>query len=75
MSVATPVIERGVVIVENEPHTQETQQETEKRSKRCKRCGRKLKSQKSQELGFGDVCFKKHMAETRLIPLFKVKSY
>lgn len=32
-----------------------------------------LKSKHSQELGFGNICFKKHMAENRLMPLFEMK--
>lgn len=29
----------------------------------CTRCGRKLKTSKSIEVGFGPVCYKKHLQE------------
>ena len=39
----------------------------------CRRCGRKLKNPKSIELGFGNTCYKKFMAESNYKPLFEVR--
>jgi hypothetical protein len=35
----------------------------EVRKMQCSRCGRKLKNPKYQKLGFGKVCYGKHVAE------------
>lgn len=40
----------------------------------CRRCGRKLKSDKSKTLGFGPTCYKKFMEESKLIPLFVIRT-
>ena len=31
---------------------------------KCKRCGRELKNKKSIEIGYGEVCYKKHLIAT-----------
>lgn len=43
-----------------------------RKSNICRRCGRKLKNPKSIELGFGNTCYKKFMAESNYKPLFEV---
>lgn len=44
-----------------------------RKSSICRRCGRKLKNPKSIELGFGNTCYKKFMAESNYKPLFGVR--
>lgn len=44
-----------------------------RKSNLCRRCGRKLKNPKSIELGFGNICYKKFMAELNHKPLFEVR--
>lgn len=39
----------------------------------CKRCGKKLKNEESKLLGFGPLCYKRHMAEQSRRPLFEVR--
>ena len=45
----------------------------ERKSNICRRCGRKLKNPESIELGFGNTCYKKFMAESNYKPLFEVR--
>ena len=47
--------------------------ETVRKSNICRRCGKKLKNPKSIELGFGNTCYKKFMAESNYKPLFEVR--
>lgn len=47
--------------------------ETVRKSNICRRCGRKLKNPESIELGFGNTCYKKFMAESNHKPLFAVR--
>jgi hypothetical protein len=47
--------------------------ESIRKSNICRRCGRKLKNPESIELGFGNTCYKKFMAESNYKPLFEVR--
>ena len=46
--------------------------EIKRKSNICRRCGSKLKNPKSIELGFGNTCYKKFMAESNHKPLFEM---
>lgn len=43
------------------------------KSRLCRRCRRKLKNPESIELGFGNTCYKKFMAESNYKPLFEMR--
>lgn len=64
-------IERQVEMMEN--ITGILKPETVRKSNICRRCGRKLKNPESIELGFGNTCYKKFMAESNHKPLFAVR--
>lgn len=40
----------------------------------CRRCGRKLRSAEAKSRGFGYVCYKKQLTETRCKKLFDLPS-
>lgn len=39
--------------------------EEHKSYSKCFRCGRRLRSEEAQERGYGKICWRKHLAETR----------
>lgn len=36
-----------------------------KDTKKCRRCHRKLTDEQSKKLGFGKICYKKYLSETK----------
>ena len=64
-------IERQVEIMEDISDI--LKPEIVRKSNICRRCGRKLKNPESIELGFGNTCYKKFMAESNHKPLFAVR--
>jgi len=47
-------------------------QKQKKEIKYCRRCGRRLTNEDSRRLGFGAVCYRKHL-KTKIKPLFNLR--
>lgn len=72
-SAVMDVIERQAEIMANTPNLNPTPENPTVLHEHCKRCGRILKNHESQILGFGTVCYRKHLKAVRTRPLFEVK--
>lgn len=72
-SVVTVVTERQVETMANTPNQNPMPESQTVLHEHCKRCGRILKNHESQILGFGTVCYRKHLKAVRTRPLFEVR--